>query len=296
MASSIRYCNSLGRAITFVNPPDLYPVNSYQSLVLAAGAELATLRKAATQPRMLESMRAWEPCCGGGPVALVLKSIGVGFVQATDTNEAAIAVCRNNSAENGLRVDSIHIANLLEDSADGKFDLICCNPPCGVSPVVINTPGMQYLQAVDGGADGMDLSLELVQNVKELLTPDGSLVLIAVSTGNIGRLALELDRQFPGGWHVLPGSPVAAPWLPDEDPRVQALRENGRFQPFTWKRPDGWWWRLSWVIEASTGNNSQSRGFPLHPYGYALNLDDSLRHEIDRSSSDGYCLALSPDA
>jgi hypothetical protein len=294
----ISYLTSSGRLLRFLNPPGLYPVNAYQSLVLVAASEMSVLAMAVRQKRLLADLSAWEPCCGGGPVATTLKSLGVGFVQASDVNPLSVASCCENAIQNGLVLERACVADFLDDGTDRRFDLICCNPPCGVGPVVAGTQA-RLLEAIDGGDDGMEPTLSLLLKAPQRLAPSGSLIIIAVSTGNIVRLAHVLNTEFPNRWRVLPSTPVAAPWLPAADPRVAQLRRGAEeFEPMTWSRNDGWVWRLSWVIEVTAGTTFASAsdmppatGLPLRPFGYDLDQDPGLRALINRTGSDGFWLA-----
>lgn len=295
----VRYLTSGGVLLRFLNPPGLYPVNAYQSLVLAAACETVALGLALRTQRSLADLSVWEPCCGGGPVAVTLKSLGVGHVQASDVNPLSVAGCVANAAHNGLKLDRVCVADFLEDGRDTRFDLICCNPPCGVGPAVASIEE-RLLQSVDGGQDGMDPTLTLLRQAPQRLSPGGSLVFIAVSTGNIVRLARALDKQFAKRWRVLTASPVAAPWARADDPLVSRLFEASEdFRPIAWHRDDGWVWRLSWVIEVTTAasftygdDTPPATGFPLQPFGQNVDHDSGLQALIDRLSTDGFWLAF----
>lgn len=298
MNNGAKHLSSSGRLLHFLNPPGLYPVNAYQSLVLAAACEMAVLARAVREARPLAEFSAWEPCCGGGPVAVALKSLGVGYVQATDVNPLAVASCIANAAHNGLPLDRAVMADILDDDADRRFDFICANPPCGAGPVVART-NRPLREAVDGGDDGMEPTLDLLRKAPARLNPGGSLILIVVSTGHIVRLARALEAQCPGNWRVLPCSPVAAPWCRADDPRMARFRDECRdFQPLVWSRADGWVWRLSWVVEVfarpgekERGSGDMVSGFPLLPYGHNVALDEGLQALIRRQSKNGFWLA-----
>ena len=299
MTNEVKYLNSSGHLLRFLNAPDLYPVNEYQSLVLATASEMAAIALAARQGRSLQSLSAWELCCGGGPVAVALKSLGLGYVQATDVNESALSGCRENAARNDLQLDCVRRADMFDDSAQRNYDLICCNPPCGVSALAVSQ-APHLLQAVDGGNEGMEFTLDMLNNVHKRLRPQGSLVFIAVSTGHIARLSRYLDEKFPRRWRVLPGTPVAAPWANAESSLAKRLlAEERAFQPLIWQRPDGNFWRLSWVIEATLGSTfafdrsvPPQTGFPLHPFGYQVEHDVALCDLIKRVSQDGFWLSI----
>jgi predicted RNA methylase len=293
VASEIKYLNLAGRTLRYWNPDGLYPVNQYQSLVLAAITEYVAAVLSGTLGLPLSRMSAWEPCCGGGPVAVALKSLGVGHVQATDLNEDALEACRANAARNGLQLDCVKAASMLDDGSDRRYELISCNPPCGVTPGV--APDQDAItQAISGGGDGMGLTELLLRQSSGRLSRGGSLVLVVVSTGDVRGLARRLDELFPARWRVMPATPVAAPYALEGDPRLAVLRDpNLGFRPVLWQRPDGWYWRLSWVVEAFVGRDPLPRtGFPLCPLGFDVARDPALSAMVERLSTDGFWLTV----
>lgn len=290
----IQHLTSKGRVIRFENPEGVYPVNAYQSLVLATGCETVAHLLAERTGRKLEEVRAWEPCCGGGPVAVSLKSLGLADVQASDVNPAALQACRRNAEINGLTVDRVVEASWLKDGEGDRYDLICCNPPCGLTSAVKGVSSPVMRRSVDGGADGMQKTLNLMRQARTRLTPTGSFVLIAVSTTAIGRLVRGLERLFPRSWRVVPGMPVAAPWARVADERFQRLEsEEKSFEPLIWRRADGWVWRLSWVIEASMMPDAfpGAGGLPVRPFGYDFATDEEFGAAVRRFSADEYWIA-----
>jgi hypothetical protein len=228
---------------------------------------------------------------------LVLKGIGLGYVQATDINQMALAACRENASLNGLTIDRIDAVDLLDDGSDRMFDLICCNPPCGVESVVTETSTDQSLKSVDGGLDGMDVTITLLRQSVKRLTATGSFIMIVVSTGNVLRLIHELNEVFPNRWRVITPTPVAAPWMKAHNPGAVRLRATESFTPFVWERPDGWLWRLSWVVEASMGNSfaftgkdAPESGLPLRPFGLNVGHDEALERRMMEANQEPFWL------
>jgi hypothetical protein len=126
----------------------------------------------------------------------------------------------------------------------------------------------------------------LLKQVAKRLTKNGSLILIAVSTGSAIRLIQALNEHFPRRWRVMPTTPVAAPWVKEDDERaVKLLSGRRHLEPFVWRQGDGWVWRLTWVIEASMEADSFpfTRGLPLQPYGYEVANDLCLAAQIDKA-------------
>ena len=292
MYGEIQHLTSAGKLLRFTNPPGFYPVNAYQSLVLATASEIAAHMLAARSRRKFNEMSAWEPCCGGGPAAITLKSLGFGVVQASDIDAEAVALCRANAERNQVFLDRTTCGDILEDGNSTPFDLICCNPPCGVAAAVESSPPGRIKRAVDGGERGMHQTLALLKQAPKRLTRDGSLVFVAVSTGAVTSLLQALDEYFPGRWRTLPATPVAAPWAREDDQRAAKLLSGFQsFQPFIWRRGDGWVWRLTWVIEASMEVCAPVvKGLPLYPYGYETAADPALLAQIVKFGHDGYWL------
>lgn len=300
MSDEVKHLNLAGQLLTFENPPDLYPVNQYQSLLLATVSELAAVLIAARQNRPVATLSAWEPCCGGGPTAIALKRLGLGYVQASDVNPRAVDACRANAFRNDVGVDRTVTASMLDDGETRPYDLIACNPPCGVGPRGSGAAQDALEVAVRAGPDGLDLTGQLITQAASRLIQGGSLIFVVVSTGNVRRLASWLDAAFPGRWRTFPSTPVAAPYAPEGDPRVEPLFDPSLgFRPMLWKRPDGWFWRLSWIVEATTGETFVSTrgggavrtGFAMCPFGYQVDRDPALAAMIREFSSDGFWLA-----
>jgi hypothetical protein len=291
MLDEEHHLSSTGKIIRFLNGDDLYPVNRYQSLLLATASELAALRIAAQRTVPLADLSAWEPCCGGGPAAVALKHLGLGYVQATDISPEAVTSCVANAEANDLRLDRALTADLLADGDDRRYDLICCNPPCGPD-IASDGSGPAMDVAVRGGETGVEVTCRLIEQARSRLTPGGSLLFVAVSTTDIGRLGLVLDRHFPGRWRAFPSTPIAAPYRRVDARHSQWLTDvTTPFRPLVWRRDDGWYWRLSWVIEATNEPSATFRtGFPLLPYGIPADRDPDLMNMIQNNSDDAYWL------
>jgi hypothetical protein len=281
-----------GSVLRFMNQDHLFPVYQFQSLLLATASELAATMIVAERGANIADLKAWEPCCGGGPAAVTLKHLGVGYVQATDISDESIAACRANAAANAVSLDRIAVADLLADSdQDRRYDLICCNPPCAPD-VSSNSEPASLLTAVRGGDKGIELTLRLLDQVGPRLTPGGSLVFVAVSTSDIASLRQRLDEDFHGQWRTFPTTPVAAPYRSAEDEASRWLTDGtAAFEPIVWRRKDGWYWRLTWIVEVSNGRLSGTgSGFALCPYGLEVDRDRDLSLMISKFSSDGFWL------
>lgn len=300
MPNEVTHLTLAGNTVSFRNPEGLYPVNQYQSLVLATVTEFAALLVAHRRGRGIADVSAWEPCCGGGPVAVTLKRLGLGYVRASDINEAALETCRANAVRNGVTLDRVTRVDMLDDGEDTRFDIIACNPPCGVHAQRGAAGATSMEVAVSGGAGGMEPTRALLTQSLARLTTGGALLFVVVSTGDVRSVAQQLNDLFPGRWRAFPATPIAAPYAPLGDPKVEEPFDSAAgFTPLVWQRGDGWLWRLTWVVEATLGGDFISPvagrparpGFPLCPLGHEVSRDAALRDLIDRVSDDGFWLS-----
>ncbi len=118
---------------------------------------------------------------GSGAIALALKKeLPDAEVHAVDLSDGALTVARANAGQLGLAV-TFHEGALTEPLQDcGRFDVIVSNLPyiptadiAGLAPEVRREPKL----ALDGGADGLDLVRQLVDQARAKLVSGGALVL-----------------------------------------------------------------------------------------------------------------------
>ena len=165
-----------------------------------------------------EPARVLDLCTGNGSLAvLAAMAWPQAAVDATDLSADALAVARRNVERHGL---SSRIRLREGDglaAADGRYDLILCNPP------YVNTTSMQSLpeefraepaMALAGGTDGMDFVRGLLRDVARHLGDEGLLVL------EIGHERSHFEAAFP---HLAPA------WLPTSagDDHVMLLERRG---------------------------------------------------------------------
>lgn len=238
-----------GHPLRFENVPGAYPVNHYQSLLLAACAETEALSLAVDRALPLAALCATERCCGGGPAALAWKRMGVGHVTASDSDPSALAACARNAALNGVVLDGLALVD-IHDPPDARFDLVACNPPCGRTGHLRGRSADLHRRTVDAGVDGVDHLLALVDTAPRSLTEHGRLLFVLPSTCAFRRIEQVLARDHAGNWRTAVHTPVAQPYLPDaRDPLARELllrRDAG--EVFVWVGDDGALWRLTWVV------------------------------------------------
>ena len=143
--------------------------------------------------------RVLDLCTGNGSLAVLAAMAWPGAaVDATDLSADALAVARLNVERHGL-VDCIRLrqGDGLA-AADGRYELILCNPPyvnqhsmAALPPEFRAEPAL----ALAGGSDGMDFVRGLLAGVAAHLQPQGLLVL------EIGHERAHFEATFP---HLMP--------------------------------------------------------------------------------------------
>ncbi|MFK0035491.1 methyltransferase [Pseudomonas monteilii] len=108
--------------------------------------------------------------CGSGVGALLIaRAAQHAQVCAVDINPMALRHTAINAALAGLANVSVERSDLLDDIA-GTFDLIVANPP-----YMLDAGQRAYRHG--GGALGAELSLRIVEQARERLSPGGTLLL-----------------------------------------------------------------------------------------------------------------------
>ncbi len=141
------------------------------------------------------SRRVLDLCTGNGSLAVLAAMAWPDVaVDALDLSADALAVAKLNVERHDL---SSRIRLLQGDGlagADGKYDLILCNPPYVNSNSMAALPPEYRAEpelALAGGADGMDFIRELLRAAPAALNDDGVLVL------EIGNERPFFEAAFP---------------------------------------------------------------------------------------------------
>ncbi len=122
-------------------------------------------------------MACLDMCTGTGLAALVLAQ-QAGAAVATDVNPQACRIAHENALRNDLWLDVACMD--LAAGLDAPFDVITVNPPYLPSrPDADEAPLSE--RAVDGGKDGAQIAKRALDEIGELLAPEGHAVMLASS-------------------------------------------------------------------------------------------------------------------
>jgi len=139
--------------------------------------------------------RVLDLCTGNGSLAVLAALAWPGAaVDATDLSADALAVARRNVERHALS-DRIRLrqGDGLA-TAEGRYDLILCNPPYVNQDSMANLPPEYRAEpalALAGGVDGMDFVRTLLAGAAAHLQPQGLLVL------EIGHERAHFEAAFP---------------------------------------------------------------------------------------------------
>jgi len=178
-------------------------------------------RSLIAEPLVDGSLAAWLPapphrvldlCTGNGSLAvLAAMAWPEAAIHASDLSADALAVARLNVERHALAGHiTLRQGDALE-GADGRYDLILCNPPYVNRDAMAALPPEYRAEpalALDGGDDGMDFVRRLLRDAPSHLNDDGVLVL------EIGHERDHFDAAFPR---------LPAVWLPTSAGDEQVL-------------------------------------------------------------------------
>jgi len=156
----------------------LIPRPETELLVERAIEFLRPRQNMARQPQQVLDL-----CTGSGCIAVAVgKNVETCRVTATDISDAALAVAAENVRLHGLegRVRLL-CGDLFEPIITGldaaRFDVITCNPPYvrrdDIARLDANVRDYEPTDALDGGADGLDVYRRIVADLGRFLQRDG---------------------------------------------------------------------------------------------------------------------------
>lgn len=140
---------------------------------------------------------------GSGCVAVALaKALPEAEVCSVDVSGEAIAVARGNAQRNGATVHFFQ-GSLFEPFAGRRFDMVVSNPPyipqADLATLQQEVRGFEPLNALDGGADGLDFYRRISAQAPGHLNPGGWL-LFELGAGQAPQvLGLLRERGFTEG-------------------------------------------------------------------------------------------------
>ena len=148
-----------------VNPAVLIPRPETENLV-----ELAC-RAFAPQ----SAIRILDLCTGSGCIALALaRAFKQARVTASDVSPAALQVARANAQTYQLAKRIRFVQSNLFERLEGEFDLIVSNPPyipSGDIPALAREVQREPALALDGGADGLQLTRQILDALPRFAAP-----------------------------------------------------------------------------------------------------------------------------
>jgi release factor glutamine methyltransferase len=143
-------------------------------------------------------MRALDLCTGSGCVAISLaRERPTSSVVATDVSGAALGVAKDNA----LRLGAYNVAFLEGDlfrplDSRWRFDVVVANPPYIPTPELAtldpDVRDFEPRQALDGGADGLDVLRRVVTGAADWLEPGGVLA-VEVGAGEAAQVARAFE-------------------------------------------------------------------------------------------------------
>ncbi len=118
-------------------------------------------------------------CTGSGCILLsILKNAPLANGTGSDISKQALLVAKDNARLHDLEAEWIR-SNLF-DNISGKFDMIVSNPPyIAQAEIPLLMPEVQQfepLNALDGGADGLDFYRKIVSEAADYLKENGYLL------------------------------------------------------------------------------------------------------------------------
>ena len=161
---------------------------------------------------------------GSGAIAIALAhNLPNVSVIATDVSRDALGVADANRRRHGVQ-DSVHLcqSDLLE-ALRSRVDVVVSNPPYirtseidRLAPEVRREPA----RALDGGADGLDVTGRLIKRAPRYLAPGGSMLVEIASD--------QVEDLFQQAREAMPDARVSFADDPSGLPRVMIVKAHGR--------------------------------------------------------------------
>lgn len=135
-------------------------------------------------------------CTGSGCIAIATaKAFPDAHVDASDISADALAVAKINVLRHHVEDQvTLHVSNLFLNLPPKKYDLILSNPPYVSSSEMTELPKEYHHEPSKGllaGSDGLDSVLPILQQAKNYLSENGSLIV------EVGNSEIVLAEKFP---------------------------------------------------------------------------------------------------
>lgn len=127
-----------------------------------------------------KNTKVLDLCTGSGAIAIAIKKQSGAIVTATDIDENALSLARENANINQAEINFLQ-GDMLSAVGQEKFDLIISNPPYikseDIKSLQKEIKEFEPMRALDGGQDGLDFYREIAKNVKNHLNENSVLLL-----------------------------------------------------------------------------------------------------------------------
>ena len=156
------------------------------------------IRSVSESPVPSHPLRILDIGTGSGAIAVALSvNLSGTEIVATDVSEPALLLARKNATRNGV-ADRVRFAPVdLFPATREAFDVIVSNPPYISSSTIPNlmpeVRDFEPHEALDGGPDGLNFHRRIIEEAKDLLTPEG-LVALEVGEGQAEMVAAIMQK------------------------------------------------------------------------------------------------------
>ena len=143
-------------------------------------------------------------CTGSGAIGLSIAKLADGAqVTLTDVSCNALEVARLNARTLNVEDRVTLVQSDLFEKIQGGFDLIVSNPPYVRSDIIptLDTEVKDHepMLALDGGADGLDIYMKIVEEAADHLNENGCLMMeIGFDQAEVIKKLLEEDGRYTG--------------------------------------------------------------------------------------------------
>ena len=159
---------------------------------------------------------------GGGALALAAAQAGARSVTAVDLSLRSVAATWLNSRLARVPV-RVHRGDLFEPVADRRFGLVVSNPPY-VPAETPDLPRHRKARCWDAGPDGRALLDRICAGAPDVLTPDGTVLLVHSAVCDADAAVAALDRA---GLEAREVARVTVPFGPVMHARALLLESRG---------------------------------------------------------------------